>query len=202
MHYIALMDGKSTPGLATAVGARVRDARTTHGLTLDQLAERSDVSRRMIVNVEAGSTNASIATLLRLARALDVSLADLVADPAADVAVTVTTAAEREPLWHGPNGGAAALVASARTPDMLELWEWTLKPGETYESEAHRHGTRELVHVRAGRLDLTVNEVVQQISPGDGASFVTDVPHAYGNSGEAPVVFTMTVFEPIPSVRP
>lgn len=203
MHYIALMSNERTaPGLAAAVGARVHDARGTRGLTLDQLAEHSAVSRRMIVNVEAGSTNASIGTLLRLARALDVSLADLVAEPAADAAVVVTTAEGREPLWRGPHGGTATLVASARTPDMLELWDWMLNPGETYESEAHRHGTRELVHVLAGTLDLIVNDTVQQLGPGDGASFVTDVPHTYGNSGDAPVVFAMTVFEPIPPRRP
>ena len=44
------------------VGARVRTARTLRGWTLDQLAEHSGVSRRMIVNVEAGTSNASIAT--------------------------------------------------------------------------------------------------------------------------------------------
>lgn len=185
-----------------AVGRRVRDARADRGWTLDQLADRSAVSRRMIVNVEAGTSNASIATLLRLASALQVSLAELVADADAGESITVTDAASRMPLWQGSAGGSATMVASAGTPDMLELWEWVLEPGESYESEAHRPGTRELLHVQSGRLSLTVGGEVRQLHAGASASFGADVAHAYGNDSKRAVRFAMTVFEPLPRVRP
>ena len=83
----------------------------------------------MIVNVEAGTSNASIATLLRLATALHVSLAELVAEAPEGERVVVSEAASREPLWRGAAGGSAVLVSAATTPDMLELWDWTLGPG-------------------------------------------------------------------------
>ena len=71
------------------------------------------------------------------------------------------------------------LVASAGTPDMLELWDWTLAPGEEYASEPHRPGTRELLHVHSGQLTLTVDDTVTDLRAGDAASFVADVAHAY-----------------------
>jgi transcriptional regulator with XRE-family HTH domain len=185
-----------------AVGRRVRAARTDRGWTLDQLAERSGVSRRMIVNVEAGTSNASIATLLRLATALHVSLADLVTNSTPDERVVVSTAAEHEPLWRGDSGGSAVMVASADTPDMLELWDWTLEPGEAYTSEPHRPGTRELLHVRSGVLALTVGDEVHQLRTGQAASLLADVDHSYGNDGRHSVRFTMTVLEPMARVRP
>jgi transcriptional regulator with XRE-family HTH domain len=184
------------------VGRRIREARAGRGLTLDQLAERSGVSRRMIVNVEAGTSNASISTLLRLATALHVSLADLVADEPGGERVTVTTAAGREPLWRGQAGGTAVLVSAASTPDMLELWDWTLGPGDRYESDAHRPGTLELLHVLGGHLTLTVGDEIHRLGPGGAASFAADVPHAYGNDGRRPARFTMTVLEPLARVRP
>jgi transcriptional regulator with XRE-family HTH domain len=185
-----------------AVGRRVRQVRSDHGWTLDQLAERSGVSRRMIVNVEAGTSNASIATLLRLASGLHVSLADLVAGSARDEQVVVSVAKGREPLWRGESGGSAVLVASADTPDMLELWDWTLEPGESYMSEPHRPGTHELVHVLTGQLTLTVDGEVRHLKSGDAASLLADMRHAYGNDGRRPVRFTMTVLEPLTRVRP
>jgi transcriptional regulator with XRE-family HTH domain len=185
-----------------AVGGRVRRARADRGLTLDQLAGASGVSRRMIVNIEGGTSNASIATLLRLAHGLQVSLADLVAVSKPDQPVAISTASDREPLWRGEAGGSASLVASADTPDMLELWDWTLEPGETYVSEPHRPGTRELVYVLTGRLALTIDGDMQYLRSGDAASLVADVPHAYGNEGRRPVRFTMTVLEPLARVRP
>jgi transcriptional regulator with XRE-family HTH domain len=185
-----------------AVGRRVRDARATRGWTLDHLADLSGVSRRMIVNVESGTSNASIATLLRLATALHVSLADLVTGTPQDQRVVVSAAADREPLWLGSRGGSAALVASADTPDMLELWDWTLEPGDAYASEPHRPGTHELLHVLSGQLTLTVGSDVRHLRSGDAASVVADVPHEYANQGRRPVRFTMTVLEPMARVRP
>ena len=189
-------------GVPVAVGRRVRNARTARGWTLDQLAERSGVSRRMVVNVESGRSNASIATLLRLATALQVSLADLVAEVSQTQGVTVTNASSREALWTGPSGGSAVLVAAADTPDMFELWEWSLEPGEQYESEPHRAGTHELVHVLSGTLRLTVDGEVNDLRAGDAARFSGAVTHSYGNAGRRTARFTMAVLEPIARVRP
>lgn len=188
--------------LAEAVGRRVRDARTARGWTLDRLAERSGVSRRMIVNVESGASNASIATLLRLSGALQVSLADLVAESDRGTRIEVTTARQRTPLWRGPHGGVAELVTAAGTPDILELWEWTLEPDEAYTSEAHARGTRELIHVHSGRMRITVGDDAQDLGPGDGATFIADAPHAYANRGRSRLRFTMSVLEPLPRSRP
>ena len=185
-----------------AVGRRVREARTRRGWTLDHLAERSGVSRRMIVNVESGTSNASIATLLRLAGALSVSLADLVAEGNDDRRTVITRAPERAPLWHGPSGGTAVLVAAADTPDMLELWDWRLEAGEAYASDAHRAGTRELLHVIAGQLTLTVDGAVELLRAGDAVSLLADIPHSYANEGRRTLRFSMTVFEPVVRVRP
>lgn len=179
-----------------AVGRRVRNARTARGWTLDQLAERSRVSRRTIVNVEAGS-NASLTTLLRLAQSLHVSLADLVADGGAEAPVLVSPAASRSPLWTGPAGGTGTLLTAADTPDMLELWEWCMEPGEEYSSEAHLPGTRELLHVRSGTLTLTVAEESHTLRAGDAVSFAADVQHSYSAAGARTARFTMTVLEPI-----
>lgn len=188
--------------VARAVGRRVRAARDLRGWTLDRLAQRSGVSRRMIVNVETGSSNASITTLLRLARALDVTLADLVADAADTHQVALSGPDGRTPLWRGDQGGTAVLAASADTPDMLELWDWRLGPGEAYLSEPHRPGTRELLHVLAGQVRLTVDGQVHDLRTGAAASFPGDVPHGYANAGRRPSRFSLAVLEPLARVRP
>lgn len=184
--------------MPSAIGRRVRDARVARGWTLDQLAEGSGVSRRMIVNVESGAANASIATLLRLSTALGIPLAELIDDrPSAPLVVTHST--ERVPLWCGEKGGTAELVASS---DMLELWEWHLQPGEAYISESHSAGTRELLHVHSGRLDVDVAGERTTLVAGDGASFGADTPHGYACAGRRPVRFSMTVLEPMSRMRP
>ena len=64
------------------IGQRVRARRLERGATLREIAERSGVSPRFLVQLEAGSGNISVRRLADVARALDVTLAELVAAPA------------------------------------------------------------------------------------------------------------------------
>jgi len=61
-----------------ALGVEIARARLAAGLTLEGLAERSGVSRRMLIEVEQGRTNASVSTLHAVAHAVNVPLARLV----------------------------------------------------------------------------------------------------------------------------
>lgn len=186
-------DGTAT--LATAIGARVRRERQSRGWTLDRLAEIAGVSRRMVVNIEQGAANPSVGTLLRISAALGVGLPALVEPPHSEP-VRITRAGEGAALWSGNSGGRGVLLAAAETPDVLELWDWTLGPGDRRESEAHSPGTRELLQVHQGALTLAVADQPYVLSAGDAAAFRGDVAHSYENPGTEPARFSLAVFEP------
>ena len=67
--------------ILTAIGVRVRAARKMHRLSRKALAVRSGVSERHLAQLETGAGNISILLLHRIAGALGVRLADLVAEP-------------------------------------------------------------------------------------------------------------------------
>ncbi len=184
-----------TEALARAIGARVRRERRARGWTLDRLAELAGVSRRLVVNVEQGAANPSIATLLRLGDALGVGLPALVERPAPRP-VRITRSGEGAVLWTGPAGGRGVLVSATEAPDVVELWDWVLGPGDRHPSEPHAAGTRELLQVRDGHLTVEIAEESVLLAAGDALTFAADVAHTYTNAGDAPVTFTMTVFEP------
>ena len=188
------MDGTSA-ALASVIGSRVKQQRQVRGWTLDQLAETAGVSRRMVANVEQGEANPSVRTLLRLSDALGIGLPALVA-PAPSAAVRVTRSGTGAVLWTGEFGGRGVLVAGTGPPDVVELWDWTLGPGDVHRSETHAHGTRELVQVQAGRLVLEVADRSTTLETGDAIAFDGDVPHSYANPGTDPARFSLAVFEP------
>jgi transcriptional regulator with XRE-family HTH domain len=179
------------------IGARVRQHRTARGWTLEDLADRSGVSRRMLITIEHGEGNPSIATLLRISDALGVGLPVLV-DVERPHAVTVTAAGRAPVLWRGPLGGQALLVAGTEPPDVVELWDWTLQPGEAHTTEAHSAGTRELLLVLAGEVDLRVGDRTERLGVGDSVTFAGDVAHGYAAPAGAttPARFALTVFQP------
>ncbi|TSD62865.1 cupin domain-containing protein [Aeromicrobium piscarium] len=181
--------------LAQAIGERVRRERRERQWTLDRLAAAAGISRRMVVNIEQGATNPSVGTLLRLSDALGIGLPALV-EPPATTPVKLIRQGEGAVLWSGEAGGRGVLVAGTESPDVVELWDWTLCPGERHASEAHAAGTRELLQVIEGRITVEVDGEVYALSIGDALTFTGDVPHAYANTGDALARFGLAVFEP------
>jgi transcriptional regulator with XRE-family HTH domain len=71
-------DGPDTERLE-ALGALIRAQRTTAGLSLRELAERTQVSNAYLSQIERGLHEPSISVLRAIAAALDVALEDLLA---------------------------------------------------------------------------------------------------------------------------
>lgn len=184
-----------TSSLAAAIGARVRVERLARGWTLDALAEACGVSRRMVVNVEQGSVNPSVGTLLRISDALGVGLPALVEPPDREP-VKVTRRGQGAALWSSESGGRGVLVAGTAPPDVVELWDWTLGAGDHYASDAHAPGTRELAQVLQGSITITAGEESVTLKVGDAVAFPGDVPHSYANAGTRSARFSLAVFEP------
>jgi transcriptional regulator with XRE-family HTH domain len=185
----------SVASLATSIGLRVRQSRLARRWTLDQLAEAAAVSRRMVVNVEQGAANPSVGTLLRLSDALGVGLPALVAPPE-PAQITVTRNGKAAVLWEGEAGGRGVLVAGTAAPDVVELWDWRLGPGDEHASEPHSAGTKELMHVLTGRVVLQAADQTRVLATGDSAFYPGDVAHSYSNPSAKSARFSLSVYEP------
>lgn len=195
MHYAALMDD-TTADFSALIGTRVRQERQSRHWTLDQLADAAAVSRRMIVNIEQGTSNPSVGTLLRISDALGVGLPALV-EPPRTKPVKVTRNGQGAVLWTSDAGGRGVLVAGTEPPDVVELWDWTLGPADRHASEAHPPGTRELLQVQQGAITVEINGEISSLGVGDAVVFPGDVAHAYANPHPKPARFSLAVFEPV-----
>ncbi|WP_327589269.1 XRE family transcriptional regulator [Nonomuraea sp. NBC_00507] len=176
-----------------AIANNVRFQRSHRGLTLDQLAARSGVSRGMLVQVEQGRTNPSVSTLTRIASALGVTVARLV--EVADVPM-VRIVDKADVVTFRQGDVQARLLVGADTPMILELWDWRLAPGEHHDGDPHPPGTREMLTVLEGELTLSVYGRSHVIGKDDAVLFTADRPHRYANQGEEELRLIMVVAEP------
>ncbi|WP_312216048.1 helix-turn-helix domain-containing protein [Pantoea vagans] len=186
--------GADVATVSQAVSDRIKSWRKSQKLSLDELSRRAGVSKGMLVEIEKGAANPSIAILCKIAAALGVSVADIVSISHAPDAWLIENS-EMPVLWEGEQGGSAQLLAGTRGPDMIELWRWQMFAGEVFSSTGHSSGTLELLHVEQGTLALTVGEQTLVIQQGCAAVARTDMPHAYASANDQPVIFTMTVAE-------
>lgn len=59
-----------------ALGIRIKAARESRGLSIRDLAELAGINKSQIVRIESGQSDPHYTTLLRIARALEVSVGD------------------------------------------------------------------------------------------------------------------------------
>ncbi|MDE1181565.1 XRE family transcriptional regulator [Paraburkholderia sp.] len=171
------------------VSHNVRRLRHAAGFSQSVLAERSGVSRRMLVAIEAGEKNVSLGTLDRVAEALDVVFSDLIRAPDNRDPGRIN-----EVAWAGTRAGSkAVLLASAPARREVELWEWCLAPGERYDSTCDAEGFSEQLFVYSGCLTLDVDGASRQIAAGEFFMFASHRAHGYRNEGEVAVRFVRNV---------
>ena len=152
------------------------------------LAELSGVSRRMLAGIEAGDRNVSGSARQDRRRHGDFLYRS---DPGAGGA--------RQPYGRGIGrqgaqpGSRALFAASVPARQRAELWEWTLMPGERYDSAPDAEGWSEMIYVIAGTLTLELEQDTLTLTAGTAQTFNSDQRYAYANHGDLPLRFIRNV---------
>lgn len=162
------------------LGRKIRDLRLRRGMTVQQLADASHLSKGFISQVENDRTSPSLATLQELAGALRTSVSYLVADD--EPTPHVVRAAERPPLDIGDDR-VRAQVLSALPPRNLELLLLELAPGAAGGDRSHAYDGEECILCLEGRVLLRQGEHSHVLEAGDSCHYDGRAPHTIGNAG-------------------
>ncbi|WP_035770113.1 helix-turn-helix domain-containing protein [Arthrobacter castelli] len=179
---------RATQHFVTRVGKRIRLLRQQRHWSVQQLAEASGLSRRMLTGIELGQANPSLASVDRIASALGTDFAALALPDSASKDEQV----EGTLVWADPDGSCAFLLGATENP-RAELWRWVLAPRGRYVASPDRPGSQEIHHVLAGYLTLATSAAVQVLSAGQSAVIGSDQEYAYRNEEAEPVVFMRVV---------
>ncbi len=101
--------------VVSGIGPRLRSLRGRHGLSLQQLADRSDVSPAAIHKVEQGTMVPTITTLLKLAAAFHVPVAHFIDESDTPATPVVYTAAKQRRVRRSPDGDVVVGSLSAES---------------------------------------------------------------------------------------
>lgn len=175
--------------IVVAIGPKIREARGQLGLSLQQLAARSEVSAAAIHKVERGDMVPTITTLLKLAAALNRPIAHFVDDgAAAPVAVLVPAGGRPDapPEWvQGARGVAAATLASPGELLRAGAVAADVEAGGGSGGGRPLRAGEEILHVLEGILQVEVAGERHVVRAGDTLHYPTDRPHAWHNPGPA-----------------
>ena len=167
--------------LGRRVAENLRDRRKSRGMSLDDLARASGVSRAALSQVETCKSNPTVGLLWKIAVGLGVPFAELIGEQAPGVAVL--RRADAQVLRSVDGKLESRPLAPAGASPYVELYELRLSARSSHASEAHAAGTHELLVVLSGTLRLRVGDESHELATGDCVSFPADRPHTYENPG-------------------
>lgn len=185
-------DDKEVADLAPVVGQNLRKLRSSRGLSLEKLAQKSGVSRAMLGQIELGQSAPTINVLWKIARALDVTFATLIQARAAGGPAVMKKAQAKVLTSQGGEFSSRALFPFDG-PRRAEFYELRLAGKAIEKADAHAPGTIENLVVTAGALELTIGKETQQLDTGDAIVFEADVPHSYANVGTTECVMYLVM---------
>ena len=188
-------EGSLTQDFLARIGARIRALRTEQSLTVQQLADRAQISRRLLTQIEHGQANPSLVAVTRLARQLGTDFTALLPDgaDAAPAPVDVVGPDQHVLVWTTERGSTAHLLVATTGVRSADLWLWTLVPGDSYVGSADRAGSQELFHVLAGTLTLAADGQERTVPAGSSSRLRSDRAYVYANHGETSTRFLRTV---------
>jgi len=180
------------------VGQTLALLREQQALSLDELSRRAGVSKSMLSQIERAQANPTVAVVWRLANALGVPLADLLADgPRAEAPAIITVAAQDTPtLGSSDSRCQLRILGPIELAGQFEWYELSLQPGAALESAAHEPGSREHVTVLSGTLEVESGDARTRLKTGETARYAVDRTHAIRNAGRAVAHALLVVLHP------
>jgi transcriptional regulator with XRE-family HTH domain len=166
------------PDIPGRLAANLRQLREARGLSQQQAARLAGLPRPTWATLETGSANPTLAVLLGVAAALQVSIEELVGPPRATG--RLYRAAELRSRRRG------AVTVRDLLPEKiaaLEIERLEIPREAVLNGIPHTPGTREYLACERGRIELATEGEVFVLGAGDVVVFRGDQRHSYRNPG-------------------
>lgn len=163
------------------IGERIRNLRNSNGLTQQELADRTELTKGFISQLERGQVSASVVTLFDLIECLGTTPAEFFRQEEEKVVFS-----EQEYFEKIDEEGNSIqwIVPSAQKYQMEPLLVVLQPRGKLEEDKPHTG--EEFGFVLSGRLNLHLGEKTYQIKAGESFYYQASQAHYLENPGSRP----------------
>lgn len=169
-------------GQPPLIGKNILNERKNRKMSLDDLARRSGVSKSMLSQIEQDKTNPTIITAWKIARALDMTIEELMESSGSSM-IEVIRCNDAPVIYSEDKLCQIRINSPMHMTDSLELYHMTFKAGGKNISKPHYTSAEEFLTVIEGSIRVTSGDCVTILQKGDTARYMADVDHAIENVG-------------------
>ncbi|WP_271499780.1 helix-turn-helix domain-containing protein [Bradyrhizobium sp. CCBAU 11357] len=180
--------------LIVELGSRVKRLRTQAGLTLEEFAAQSGVSRAMLSKVERGEKSPTLAIIVRIAKGLNVSMSALMGAEPDAAQVAVIRKANRLAFKDPETGFERHNLSPSHLDNDLEFLLHRIPAGESSgELPPYKVPTEKYLVVHEGELTVQTGEANYVLGTGDSFYFDVREPYRFINAGRIPCAYYLVI---------
>jgi XRE family transcriptional regulator, regulator of sulfur utilization len=185
--------GHAAPQLdVRALGNTIQRERLTRDLSLEDLAQRSGVSRSMLSAVERGTKVPTVLVLDRIATGLGTSIARLVGEER--TARVVVLRKDEQDRVRERTGWERRILSPVLPGVEFELMRTSIPPGvDAGDFNPHAPGSREYVAIERGTLRLTLDGAPYVLRAGDAIYYDGNCVHGFANLARSACVYYLAM---------
>lgn len=177
-----------------ALGKRLRVFREKKGFSRDQLSEKTGLSAPTIESYEADKEVPRIAELIKIAKALEINVADIFRERPSQKAFEIVRAADQvqvSPLLEPSKKPIKDYIYRSLTHPTgdkhLDAYLLEFPPGQGKKLKADlTHPGEEFLYILSGRLKILIEENEMEVEVGDSLFIRSSHPHALWNPFDSP----------------
>ena len=174
------------------IGQKIKELRQKKHLTLQDLATKTQIDKVALSSIEGDEAVPPLGTLLKLARALDVSMAFFFEDEVQIERLSVTRSGERVRVKRRPHHqeGEVDYVYESLEPKNpkkhMEPFLVEFQPMETAAMVFMSHAGEEFHFVLEGKMEFRTDDRVEVLYPGDSLYFESEMNHSFRGLDDKP----------------
>jgi transcriptional regulator with XRE-family HTH domain len=173
--------------LEKRIADKIRQVRTTRGLTLAQLAGLTSLSKGLLSRIENNRTSPPIGTLSKISQGLGVHISFFFEEDAADRKGYAVTRRNRRKQVIRKGSKIGFTYYSLTNLGSEHLIEPFLVRYPVIKKEPNvlfDHPGEEFVYVLKGQIEFICGKDRVRLGPGDSVHFDPSIPHRGQNAGE------------------
>ena len=180
-------ESSGSEGTPRTIGSRVRFLRSRDGISLDELAARSGLTKSYVSKIERGLSVPSISTAMKLAESFGMTVGQLLGENQYDDAVCVVRKGQRRKFMRAATSSGynyEMLAAGKRFKTMEPFIMYP--PTEFQGNRMFQHPGQELIFVLSGTVEVQFADRRFLLNKDDSVYFDAHVPHRSRSVSVAP----------------
>lgn len=191
----------TAPSVAASniLGEQLAAYRKLQALSLEQVATHAGITKSYLSKLERGLSSPTIATLLKLAKALGASCEQLIGSATQNNEIVLTKAHDRVLFSRSTEREGYTYEAIAACRAKKVMMPFVMTPPAIIDAKENlvSHPGEELIFLISGKMEVIFQDRVVALNAGDSVYFNASIPHRSRSLGKTPAQALVVVTDPV-----